>query len=309
VGKKASILVKALAAISIIISLSGMADAGLQARFIGVTTILLDDGETAIMTDGFFSRPGLGEAFFRITPNETRIEDGLKRLEVRELAAVLTAHSHHDHAMDAPSVAARTGAVLIGSESTANIARGADFPDDRIRRIKGGETFTFGRFTITAIKSPHTPSGFFMGEIVAPLKPSAWIWDYQEGGSFSFLIEHDGKRILINPSTNFLPGLLQGRKVDVVFLGVATLGKLGEAFAQDYWREVVEATGATRVIPIHWDNFFAPLTEPLAPFPWPVDDFDKTKDMLRALAAKHGVTLQFMGSFETIDLDAVPVND
>ena len=308
-GKKAGALVKALAAISITISLSGTAEAELQGRFLGVTTILLDDGETAIMTDGFFSRPGLREAFFRIAPNEMRIEDGLNRAGVRRLAAVITAHSHHDHAMDAPIVATRTGAVLIGSESTANIARGANFPEDRIRLIAGGKTFTFGRFTITAIKSPHTPDGFFMGEITAPLKPPAWIWNYQEGGSYSFLIEHEGKRILINPSTNFLPGLLQGRKIDVVFLGVATLGKLGEAFAQNYWREVVETAGATRVIPIHWDNFFSPLTEPLAPFPWPVDDFDKTKEMLRALAAKHNVTLQFMGSFETIDLESVPARE
>jgi L-ascorbate metabolism protein UlaG (beta-lactamase superfamily) len=83
---------------------------------------------------------------------------------------------------------------------------------------------------------------------------------------------------------------------------------LGEDFTQNYWREVVETTGATRVVPIHWDNFFAPLTEPLAPFPWPVDDFAKTKEMLNALAAKHGVTLQFMESFEAIELDAPAAN-
>ena len=33
----------------------------LTARFFGVSTILLDDGKSAIMTDGFFSRPAAGK--------------------------------------------------------------------------------------------------------------------------------------------------------------------------------------------------------------------------------------------------------
>jgi L-ascorbate metabolism protein UlaG (beta-lactamase superfamily) len=41
---------------------------------------------------------------------------------VTRLAAIMPAHSHHDHAMDTVVVAARTGVVIIGSESTADIA-------------------------------------------------------------------------------------------------------------------------------------------------------------------------------------------
>ena len=39
--------------------------------------------------------------------------------------------------MDAPIVAAKTGAVLIGSKSTANIARGLDFPEEPYPRDQG----------------------------------------------------------------------------------------------------------------------------------------------------------------------------
>lgn len=277
----------------------------LRAKFLGVTTILFDDGETAIMTDGFFSRPAFAEAFFLpIAPNQARIDNALAKAGVTRLAAVMTAHSHIDHAMDAPIVAAKTGAVLIGSESTANIARGLDFSEDRLRVIKGGETFTFGRFKITAIKSPHTTPGLPKGEIDKPLRPPTPIFNYKEGGSYSFLIEHDGQGILVNPSTNFAPGLLQGRKADVVFLGIATLGTRSDTFAKDYWREVVETTGAKLVIPIHWDNFFKPLDEPLQPFPLPVDDFEKSKEMLRTLAEADEVTVQMPRPFETIDLTA-----
>jgi L-ascorbate metabolism protein UlaG (beta-lactamase superfamily) len=38
---------------------------------------------------------------------------------------------------------------------------------------------------------------------------------------------------------------------------------------------VVEATRAKLVIPIHWDNFFKPLDEPLEPSPPPFDLVDR----------------------------------
>ncbi|EUA52106.1 metallo-beta-lactamase superfamily domain protein [Mycobacterium xenopi 3993] len=34
-------------------------DAPLSVTWLGVTTLLLDDGTSALMTDGYFSRPGL----------------------------------------------------------------------------------------------------------------------------------------------------------------------------------------------------------------------------------------------------------
>lgn len=36
---------------------------------------------------------------------------------------VLLSHSHFNHAMDMPHIARKTGATVIGTESTANIAR------------------------------------------------------------------------------------------------------------------------------------------------------------------------------------------
>jgi uncharacterized protein involved in exopolysaccharide biosynthesis len=41
----------------------GESPATLKVTFLGVSTVLLDDGETALMTDGFFSRPGKLQTF------------------------------------------------------------------------------------------------------------------------------------------------------------------------------------------------------------------------------------------------------
>lgn len=275
----------------------------LRATFLGVTTILFDDGETALMTDGFFSRPAFKEvAMGVIAPDRARIEDALGKAGVTRLAAVLTAHSHHDHAMDTPVVAAMTGAVIVGSESTANIARGLDFPKDRVRVIRGGEQLVFGRFTIRVIKSPHSPGALFPGEITSPLRPPAPAREYKEGGNYSFLIEHDKQRILVHPSANFSPGALDGVHADVVFLGMGTLGKQSDQFARDYWREVVRSTGARLVIPIHWDNFFRPLAEPLEPLPRPFDDVERGMKALTRMSEADHVTVTLPTLFRAMDL-------
>ncbi|HYP71279.1 MAG TPA: hypothetical protein VEP93_10355, partial [Variovorax sp.] len=51
------------------------APGAVQVRFGGVATLVFDDGETAWMTDGFFSRPGVLEtAVTRIGPDAQRID-------------------------------------------------------------------------------------------------------------------------------------------------------------------------------------------------------------------------------------------
>jgi L-ascorbate metabolism protein UlaG (beta-lactamase superfamily) len=111
-----------------------------------------------------------------------------------------------------------------------------------------------------------------MGEIEKPLSPPARALDYLEGGSFSIFVEHPRGTLLVQASAGFVEGALAGRKADVVLLGVGGLGSMDDAYRAQYWREVVDAVGARRIIPIHWDDFTRPLTDPLAPMPTLADD-------------------------------------
>ena len=154
------------------------AGAAIQVRFAGVATLLFDDGETAWMTDGFFSRPSLARtAFMRIAPDRAAIEAGLKGLGVARLAAVVPVHSHYDHAMDSPLVAMQTGALLVGSESTLNVGRGLGMPEGRMRRVQPRERLTLGRWTLTFLASSHVPLPVLREGVVetieAPLVPPA----------------------------------------------------------------------------------------------------------------------------------------
>lgn len=74
--------------------------------------------------------------------------------------------------------------------------------------------------------------------------------------------------------------MYSGMRADVVFLGIGLLGKQSDAFVRDYWREVVQTTGAKIVVPVHWDDFTVSLDRPLRQT-GPL--FDKVKEALAAI--------------------------
>lgn len=274
------------------------APGALRLRFAGVSTLVFDDGETAFATDGFFSRPGKWATLAsRIGPDRAAVERELKALGVTKLAAVIPLHSHYDHAMDAPLVAQLTGAQLLGAPSTLQVGRGAGLADAQMREVEPGETVTLGRFTLRFIASRHSPTPWTDGHevetIAAPLHPPAHASAWRTGTVWSLLVEHGGRRLLVQGSAGFVPGALAGQPAEVVLLGTGTLGKKTAAYQADYWRETVAATGAKRVIPIHWDDFWLPLDDaPLKAMPYLLDDFGATMRDLQARSTTAGVDLR-----------------
>src|SRR5256885_14906562 len=99
-------------------------DAPLTVTWAGVTTLLIDDGESAVMTDGFFSRPGLLEVGLgRVAPSAPRIDGCLSQLGAHRLEAILPVHTHFDHAMDSAGVGERTRARGGGGTSAGQVGR------------------------------------------------------------------------------------------------------------------------------------------------------------------------------------------
>lgn len=268
----------------------------LAVTFLGVATLLVDDGESALMTDGFFSRPGLlTVGLGRIAPDEQRIDACLARAGITRLEAVIPVHTHFDHGLDSAVVADKTGAVLLGGASAAMIGRGHGLPDERIVVAGHGRTLTLGNYDVTMLASEHCPPDRFPGPISEPITPPVRTSAYRCGEAWAILVGHrpTGGRALLMGSAGYVEGLLEGHSAEVVYLGVGQLGLQGDDYLTAYWRETVRTVGARRVVLIHWDDFFQPLTQPLRALPYAGDDLDRSWRILSRLAAEDGVALHF----------------
>jgi L-ascorbate metabolism protein UlaG (beta-lactamase superfamily) len=279
-------------------------DAPLSVMWMGVATLLVDDGSTALMTDGYFSRPGLVRVGLgKVTPSPARVDGCLARAKVSRLVAVVALHTHIDHVMDSALVADRTGARLVGGESAANVGRGYGLPENRIVVTVDGEPIRLGTFEVTLVESRHCPPDRFPGAIAEPLIPPVRASAYRCGEAWSALVGHlpSGRRLLIQGSAGFVPGALAGHRADVAYLSVGQLGLRPRSYLVDYWTETVRAVGARRVVMIHWDDFFRPLSEPLRALPYAGDDLDVSIRVLDGLAAQDGVTLHLPTAWQRQD--------
>lgn len=240
----------------------------LRVTWLGVSTLLFDDGETQILIDGFISRPTLADLLFDrpVDSDAARINYVMDRFGMRRLAAIIPAQSHFDHAMDIGAVANRSSASVLGSESTANIARGAGVPEDQIVVAEDGNEYAFGRFTVSMLPSPHAPIGWngsvpYAGTVDEPLLTPAPVSAWREGRTYSLLIAHPLGTTLVQGSAGFRDGAFEGIHADVVMLGVQLLESLGKDYAERYWQALVTSTGADDVFMIHFDDFTQPWGE------------------------------------------------
>lgn len=233
----------------------------LRVTWLGTAGVRIDDGWTALLVDPFVTRPVLGAVALgtRIAPDAEEIEARVDRTDV---AAVLVSHSHYDHAMDAPRLAEQAGAELVGSPSTAALGHAAGLDPATVRIVEPGVPLRYGDFRITFLESRHgavlagrVP---FPGEIDEGVALPMRARDYRMGGAYGIVIEHPAGTIVHHASAAWIDGMYEGVHADVVLLGLA-----GHRDPGEYVQAVVDATGARRIVPIHWDSFFRPLSRPL----------------------------------------------
>ena len=213
----------------------------MKITFFGTTTLLFDDGRDQVLFDAHMTRPSLLRYILGSGATDTRlVEDMLALHRIDRLRAIFISHTHHDHVMDAPFIANRTGAVIYGSGSAMNVGRGGDVPEGQLVQFQPNETCRVGGYAVRVIPSVHSKPTLLnndLGQTIdAPLRQPARLRSYKEGGSFDFYVEAGGKRFMIRPSFNYIEGQMDGCKTDVLFLGVAGLQKADAAMEQAFFR-------------------------------------------------------------------------
>jgi len=244
----------------------------MKVTYLGTTVLLFDDGKDQLLFDAHLTRPSLMKYVLGSDVTNTEIcDEMLKAHHMDRVSAIFVSHSHHDHVMDAPYIANKTGAVVYGSSSALNVCRGGNVPEEKLTEFAAGESYTVGNYKVTVLASIHSaPKGVNndLGQTIdEPLVQPQKLRDYKEGGSYDFLVENGGRKYLIRPSFNYIEGQLDGITADVLFLGVAGIAGATEETKNKFFEETVEKVKPELVIPVHWDNFFKPLSEPLSPMP------------------------------------------
>lgn len=231
-----------------------------RVRFLGTAGFVIDAHGRTVVLDPFLSRPGITTTVTgRLVPDEVLISREIPRAH-----DVLVGHSHHDHALDAPVVCRQTGARLLGSASTLNIARAAGLPEAQyveVHERAGGHRVECGPVTATAYRSRH--GRVYFGRVTLPgdiPRPPSWpprLTELRHGPVFTWHLDLGGATVLHVDSADFIDEELEGVRADVVCLCA-----IGRVYRRDYTRRIVELVRPEVVIPCHWDDFTLPYDAP-----------------------------------------------
>ena len=96
-------------------------------------------------------------------------------------------------------------------------------------------------------------------------------------------------------SAGFKPEALKGQQADVVFLGI---GQPGRCLSRTL---LLSLQSVRRIIPIHWDDFWLPLDQPLVPFPRLADNFEKSMDFLKRRGQQDNIDVKLLPAWLKVD--------
>lgn len=226
----------------------------------------------------------LGTAGFRLTyegqhllidPYLTRLPFGdlLRRRVVRadrsrlaalpDPLAILVGHTHFDHALDVPALAARARCPAYGSASLAHLMA-LHGEGERAVVVEPHRTYEVGPFAITFVPSKHSKlagglwipyGGELTCEHVDDLIPQA----YKCGQVWGIHIAVGGATFYHQGSCDLEDGEMRWRGVDYLLCGIS-----GRRFTARYVERILRAIEPRVVVPHHFDDFFRPYDAPLA---------------------------------------------
>lgn len=244
----------------------------LSMTYLGAAGWIMNDGQTVVLIDPYITRAKYGGGghpdderpdYGRddVVPPDTALIDSLLDGIGAPVDFILVHHSHFDHLGDIPYIARKTGAKVIGTETTKMILRAYGIPEGQLYAVGGGEDYLFDAFSVRVVPGIHSALNEKLyhdtrrydrtTELQAPLAVNQFI----EGGSLQFLIRFSGHEVLTMGSMNFVERELEGIRPDVLLAGING-SRLG---LYKYDERLLRVTGYPPVvIPTHWDNFRLP---------------------------------------------------
>jgi len=233
------------------------AEGGVTLTWLGTASFVVRTASTTVLVDPYLTRASIPGLIFPHEPDERAIFSALPP----RIDAIVCGHSHYDHVADAPRIAKRTGALLVGSESTCAWGAAEGLDESRLVRFSPrGGTVTVGDIEIRMVPSRHGKALFHRvplpGFVAHTPRLPQPIWAYKMGGAFGVLLRTEGCSIYHNGSADLVDAELRGLQADVLLACLA-----GRRGTQAYVKRLVDHLGPGLVVPTHHDAFFSPLSE------------------------------------------------
>lgn len=269
--KLKSPIIKSICFYCILISAPNLMSQELKMKYLGVAGWEISNDSLTVLVDPYISRLKLkGNPRFYGEGDERKVfnSDDIYESDTVAINKVITKadyilvhHSHTDHLADVPYIAKKTGAVVIGTESTSTILKAYGILQKQLITVKGGEDYQFDDFSVRIIPSIHSALGdkrYFESETYSDpneLNTPLTVGKFVEGGSLMFLLRIDSHKILTSGSMNFIEREVAGLKPDVLIPGI----NLSRLEVYKYTERLLKLTGYPKtIIPAHWDNFRLP---------------------------------------------------
>ncbi len=243
-------------------------------KYLGTAGWEITDGTTVILVDPYLSRingpappgGGSGHSIAGDTRQVYRWDDvaspdvGAIDSHIQRADFILVTHTHYDHVLDVPHIALKTGAAVIGTESTENVMRAYGVPEGQLITVRGGEDYQFGPFSLKVIPSIHSPLDhkhyFSSTTASAGMKaPLTLEQIHPEGGTLAYLIRFHSNQILAFGGMNYIEREMVGLEPDVALIGAGASRKEIYDYSGRLMRDLHYPA---IVLPTHWDNFLAP---------------------------------------------------
>ena len=236
---------------------------GLEVSWLGVSGYCLTFEGVSLFIDPYVSRVPLRSLLMRrrALPDPAML-DAYAAAPGR-VAGILVGHTHFDHAVDAPALAARHRAPAYGSGSLVQLMRLHGLEQLAVE-VQPHTPYELGPFVVRFVPSRHSKlilgrrvpmDGPLTCEQLEGLVPTA----YRCGAVYGIRIEVAGISLYHQGSADLDDEQLAREPVDVFLAGVA-----GREVTPRYWERILPRLDPRVIVPTHYDDFFAPLGMPEA---------------------------------------------
>jgi L-ascorbate metabolism protein UlaG (beta-lactamase superfamily) len=235
--------------------------AGLEITWLGVSGYCLTYEGVSLYIDPYLSRVPLRSLLLRRTALPDPVMLNTYGRAPGTVAGVLVGHTHFDHAVDAPAIAARHRVPAYGSSSLARLMALHGLGELAIE-IETHQPYEIGPFLVTFVPSRHSKlllgrkvpmDGPLTCEALDGLVPTA----YRCGPVYGIRLEVGGISLYHQGSADLDDEELRHDPVDVFLAGVA-----GREVTPRYWERVLPRLDPRVIVPTHYDDFFIPLGGP-----------------------------------------------